>query len=70
MYPSDFFYRFKKVEGVTHSEFQNKFQESGGWISARLSGTEPLLRIASEMPSKKEASELCDIYQEFLEICS
>ncbi|WP_162780990.1 hypothetical protein [Tepidanaerobacter syntrophicus] len=55
---------------MTHSEFQNKFQESGGWISARLSGTEPLLRIASEMPSKKEASELCDIYQEFLEICS
>ncbi|WP_353682082.1 hypothetical protein [Tepidanaerobacter sp. EBM-49] len=39
-------------------------------MSARLSGTEPLLRIVSEMPSKKEAGELCDIYQEFLGICS
>ncbi|WP_213951374.1 phosphoglucomutase/phosphomannomutase family protein [Tepidanaerobacter syntrophicus] len=60
----------KKIIKISHKDGCKIYFEDGGWISARLSGTEPLLRMASEMPSKKEASELCDIYQEFLGICS
>lgn len=31
----------------------------GGWVSIRFSGTEPLLRVFCEMPSKEEAVSMC-----------
>ena len=34
----------------------------------RFSGTEPLLRIFSEMPSRSEAGDLCDCDKRFLEV--
>lgn len=40
--------------------------QNGSWISARFSGTEPLLRIFCEMPKKEEAVQLCRIWEEFL----
>lgn len=42
--------------------------KNGGWISARFSGTEPLLRIFCEMPKPREAAELCGLFEEFLGI--
>ncbi|MCR5330511.1 MAG: phosphoglucomutase/phosphomannomutase family protein, partial [Lachnospiraceae bacterium] len=39
---------------------------SGGWISVRFSGTEPLLRIFSEMQTAEETEKLCRIFEEFL----
>ena len=38
----------------------------GGWIIARFSGTEPLLRIFCEMPDPEDAKQLCEIFEEFL----
>ena len=37
-----------------------------GWIIARFSGTEPLLRIFCELPSRERAEKCCDEFREFL----
>lgn len=37
-----------------------------GWIIARFSGTEPLLRIFCEMPSREEAEQACEEFRQFL----
>jgi len=42
--------------------------EGGYWLSARFSGTEPLLRIFCEMPSMEEAREACALMQDFLQL--
>ncbi|MBN2853823.1 MAG: phosphoglucomutase/phosphomannomutase family protein [Clostridia bacterium] len=41
---------------------------NNGWIIARFSGTEPLLRVFSEMPSQEQADKACQVMKEFLEI--
>jgi alpha-D-glucose phosphate-specific phosphoglucomutase len=40
--------------------------KNGGWVCARFSGTEPLLRIFCEMPDRDAAEEVCRTYKEFL----
>ena len=40
---------------------------NGGWVNARFSGMEPLLRIFCEMPSGSEAIEVCEIFEQFLD---
>lgn len=42
--------------------------QNGGWIIARFSGTEPLLRIFCEMDRESDAMELADIFEKFLMI--
>ncbi|MDO5094367.1 MAG: phosphoglucomutase/phosphomannomutase family protein [Propionibacteriaceae bacterium] len=37
-----------------------------GWIIARFSGTEPLLRIFCEMPTREQAEQACREFQAFL----
>lgn len=37
-----------------------------GWIIARFSGTEPLLRIFCEMPTRERAERACQEFKEFL----
>lgn len=44
------------------------YLKHGGWISARFSGTEPLLRIACEMEKKSDTERLCHIFEEHLHI--
>jgi phosphomannomutase len=39
---------------------------NGGWITARFSGTEPLLRIFSEMSTQNEADEVVETMKAFL----
>lgn len=41
---------------------------NNGWIIARFSGTEPLLRVFAEMPTQEQADRVCDVMKEFLEI--
>ena len=41
--------------------FKNK-----GWLIARFSGTEPVLRVFSEMPEKSDAENACNIMKNFL----
>lgn len=40
--------------------------QNGGWISARFSGTEPLLRIFCEMEDPADAGKACRVFEEFL----
>ena len=39
-----------------------------GWIIARFSGTEPLLRIFCEMPTREQAEEACEQFRQFLNL--
>lgn len=42
--------------------------ENGGWIIARFSGTEPLIRIFCEMESRERADKMIATMREFLKI--
>ncbi len=61
---------FKKydVERVSFLDGCKVYFKNGGWIIARFSGTEPLLRIFCEMETKKECKEVIDLFEEFLDI--
>lgn len=42
------------------------YLKNGGWVSARFSGTEPLLRIFCEMEMREDAERICEIFERFL----
>ena len=56
------------IDHVSYEDGVKTYFTNGGWIIARFSGTEPLLRIFSEMPTEEEARQLCVIYEEYLGI--
>ena len=55
-----------ETEKVSYLDGSKVYFKNGGWVTARFSGTEPLLRIFCEMPSAQDAREVCRIYEEFL----
>lgn len=56
------------IEQVSYLDGCKVYLKNGGWISARFSGTEPLLRIFSEMEKEEDAALLCNIFECFLDI--
>lgn len=54
------------IADVSYLDGSKVYFENGGWVTARFSGTEPLLRIFCEMPAKEEAVKVCEIYEDFL----
>ena len=54
------------VEKVSYLDGSKVYFSNGGWVIARFSGTEPLLRIFCEMPKPKDAVNICEIYERFL----
>lgn len=58
-------YEIKKISYLDGCKI---YFENGGWIIARFSGTEPLLRIFCEMEDKKDAEGMCGIMERFLEL--
>jgi len=42
--------------------------ENGGFMVARFSGTEPLLRLCCEMSTQKDARARLKLFEEFLEV--
>ena len=54
------------IDKVSYLDGSKVYFKNGGWVTARFSGTEPLLRIFCEMPSAKEAVQVCEIYEAFL----
>ena len=54
------------IEKISYLDGCKVYFKNGGWIIARFSGTEPLLRIFCEMPDSEDAKNLCNIYEEFL----
>lgn len=57
-----------EIRDVSYLDGSKVYFENGGWVTARFSGTEPLLRIFCEMPLKEDAAKVCGIYEEFLEL--
>lgn len=56
------------IEHVSYLDGSKVYFENGGWVIARFSGTEPLLRIFCEMPQAREAKEVVEVYEKFLEL--
>lgn len=56
------------IEKVSYMDGCKIYFKNGGWISARFSGTEPLLRIFCEMPDEAEAKKLCRVFEDFLKL--
>ncbi len=54
------------VEKVSYLDGCKVYFENGGWIIARFSGTEPLIRIFCEMEEETQANHICDIMKSFL----
>ena len=54
------------VEKVSYMDGCKVYFENGGWVIARFSGTEPLLRIFCEMEDKEDADKICTLFEEFL----
>lgn len=55
-------------EPVVRTSYEDgcKVYFEDGWIIARFSGTEPLLRIFCELPSRERAEACCDEFRAFL----
>lgn len=55
-------------EPVTHTSYADgcKVYFEEGWIIARFSGTEPLIRIFCEMPDRERAERTCEEFRQFL----
>lgn len=57
-----------EIEKVSYLDGSKVYFRNGGWVIARFSGTEPLLRIFCEMPEEAQAKEVTDIYEKFLDL--
>lgn len=57
-----------EVDKVSYLDGCKVYFKNGGWIIARFSGTEPLLRIFCEMPEAEDARKLCNSYEDFLKL--
>lgn len=56
------------IQKVSYLDGCKVYFENGGWILARFSGTEPLLRIFCEMENETKAAGLCGQLEEFLDL--
>ena len=56
------------IARVSYLDGCKVYFQNGGWIIARFSGTEPLLRIFCEMEKTEQAKTLCNIFEEFLDL--
>lgn len=56
------------IEKISYLDGCKVYFENGGWICARFSGTEPLLRIFCETDSDKESKRICETFETFLSL--
>ena len=54
------------VQKISYLDGCKVYFENGGWVSARFSGTEPLLRIFCEMEQASDAVRVCTVFEDFL----
>ena len=55
-----------QVDRVSYMDGCKVYFKNNGWVIARFSGTEPLLRIFCEMPDKQAAREICGLFETYL----
>ena len=57
-----------EVSRVSYQDGCKVYFKNGGWVSARFSGTEPLLRIFCEMEKEEDAVRACVVFERFLSL--
>lgn len=57
-----------EIDHVSYLDGSKVYFKNGGWVVARFSGTEPLIRIFCEMPAASEAKTVSEIYEKFLDL--
>ena len=57
-----------EVDHISYMDGCKVYFKNGGWVIARFSGTEPLLRIFCEMPKQSEAVFICNRFKELLNL--
>lgn len=55
-----------ETDHVSYLDGVKVWFRNGGWVIARFSGTEPLLRIFCEMSEADQAVQVCDEFERFL----
>lgn len=55
-----------EIDHVSYLDGSKVYFKDGGWVIARFSGTEPLLRIFCERSRPDEAKNICERYEAFL----
>ncbi len=58
----------RPIEKVSYLDGCKVYFRDGGWIIARFSGTEPLLRIFCEMEEEETAKKLCEKFEALLDL--
>ena len=54
------------IDRVSYLDGVKVYFRNGGWVIARFSGTEPLIRVFSEMPTREAAVDVCARFETFL----
>ena len=57
-----------EIAKVSYMDGLKVYFANKGWLIARFSGTEPVLRVFSEMPEKEDAERACGIMKDFMEV--
>ncbi|GAB2668451.1 phosphoglucomutase/phosphomannomutase family protein [Vibrio panuliri] len=57
-----------EIEKVSYEDGAKVYFKNGGWVIARFSGTEPLLRIFAEMSDKQTAERVVEQVKAFLQL--
>ncbi|HEX2938322.1 MAG TPA: phosphoglucomutase/phosphomannomutase family protein, partial [Ruminiclostridium sp.] len=57
-----------EISDVRYDDGVKVYFKNGGWIIARFSGTEPLMRIFSEMKTEQAAKEVNGVLEDFLNL--
>ena len=57
-----------EIEKVSYEDGAKVYFKNGGWVIARFSGTEPLLRIFAEMEDKETAERVLQKVKDFLSL--
>ncbi|OAJ96046.1 phosphoglucomutase/phosphomannomutase family protein [Vibrio bivalvicida] len=57
-----------EIDKVSYEDGAKVYFKNGGWVIARFSGTEPLLRIFAEMADKETAEQVVLQVKEFLQL--
>ncbi len=55
-----------EIKDISYLDGLKIYFANEGWISVRFSGTEPLLRIFTEMPTGNDTEKVCKIFEEYL----
>lgn len=56
------------IEKVSYLDGCKVYFRNGGWVIARFSGTEPLLRIFCEMEESENTGKIVKIFEKYLKL--